>query len=130
MPYMLPDSPESYLLLLQDVERRGLAVHLDPVNMLNSPERYFNNRSFVSRCFNLLGNKIRSCHVKDTLLEHSLTLSIHETECGKGGFDIAHYCREADRINPELPMIIEHLSDIEIFRRTVHYIRKITAFED
>ncbi|MFP4444048.1 MAG: sugar phosphate isomerase/epimerase family protein [Spirochaetia bacterium] len=41
MPWMIPDSPDSYLRLLSAVNRERFAVHLDPVNMISSPRRYF-----------------------------------------------------------------------------------------
>ena len=39
MPYLLPDSPDSYLALLEAVDRERFAVHLDPVNMINTPAK-------------------------------------------------------------------------------------------
>jgi len=37
MPWAFPDSPDSYLELIKAIDRKQLAVHLDPVNMINSP---------------------------------------------------------------------------------------------
>jgi hypothetical protein len=37
MPWSPPDSPDSYLELIGAVERRQFGVHLDPVNLVNSP---------------------------------------------------------------------------------------------
>ena len=123
MPHMLPDSPVSYRELLRDVDRPGFGVHVDIVNMLISPRVYFDNRRLVRETFELLGPHIRSCHVKDAVLDHSLTVSIRETECGAGGLDLACYIREADRLDPEMPMIIEHLSDFAGYRRAIEYVR-------
>lgn len=53
MPHMLPDSPESYLQLLHDVDRRGFGVHLDAINMVSSPRIYFDSRGLIDRCFDL-----------------------------------------------------------------------------
>lgn len=47
-PYMVPYSPENYLKLLNDVNRSGFGVHLDAVNMINSPEKYFFNADFTN----------------------------------------------------------------------------------
>ncbi|MBQ4591791.1 MAG: sugar phosphate isomerase/epimerase [Clostridia bacterium] len=123
MPHMLPDSPESYAGLLRDVDRPGFGVHVDIVNMLVSPRVYYENRELVSRTFRLLGPHITSCHVKDAILDHSLTVSIRETECGQGGLDLAHYIREAEHVNPEMPMIIEHLPGLDSYRRAIDYVK-------
>jgi sugar phosphate isomerase/epimerase len=96
---------------------------VDIVNMLISPRVYFDNRRLVRETFELLGPHIRSCHVKDAVLDHSLTVSIRETECGKGELDLACYIREADRLDPEMPMIIEHLSDFAGYRRAIDHVR-------
>jgi sugar phosphate isomerase/epimerase len=47
MPYMLPDSPDSYLELIKAVDRKQFAAHLDPVNLISSPQKYFNNGAFL-----------------------------------------------------------------------------------
>ncbi len=125
MPYMLPDSPESYLQLCRDIDRRGFKVHLDVVNMISSVERYFHNSEFIAHCFSLLGSIAASCHIKDCILENKLTLSITETECGRGGVDLQRYIAEADRLNPDLPMIIEHLSDAEQYFAAIRHIRSL-----
>ncbi|MBE6891972.1 MAG: sugar phosphate isomerase/epimerase [Ruminococcaceae bacterium] len=123
MPHMIPDSPETYLKLLKDVNRNGFGVHLDVVNMITSPRVYFNNKELTERCFRLLGDYICSCHVKDSLLEHSLTVSIKEVPCGKGGFDIKYYL---DKINEKnLPAIIEHLSEEQAYRNALAYINTL-----
>ena len=126
MPHMLPDSPESYAELLRDVDRPGFGVHVDIVNLLISPRVYYNDRKLIDEMFNLLGPHICSCHLKDAVLDHSLTVSIRETECGEGGLDLAHYIKAADRISPELPMIIEHLHDLSSYRKAIAYIKGIS----
>ncbi|MBR5312558.1 MAG: sugar phosphate isomerase/epimerase [Clostridia bacterium] len=123
MPHMLPDSPESYAALLRDIDRPGFGVHLDIVNILVSPRVYYHNRELVTEAFRLLGPHVVSCHVKDAILDHSLTVSIRETECGTGGLDLAHYIREANRANPDIPMIIEHLPALEHYRRAIAYVQ-------
>ncbi len=125
MPHMWPDSPESYLRLSDDINRVGFGVHMDAVNMISSVERYFNNKEFVKRCFEMLGNITASCHVKDCILEHKLTVSILETECGNGGFDIKNYINEANKISVDMPMIIEHLSDINKYLNAVEFIKNL-----
>ncbi len=126
MPHMLPDSPASYLELIRDVDRPGFAAHVDLVNMVTSPRVFYHNRELAEETFRLLGPYIRSCHIKDAVLDHGLTVSIRETECGTGGIDLACYIREADRLDPGLPMIIEHLPALADYQRAVRYVKGLT----
>lgn len=123
MPHMIPDSPENYLRIVKDVNREGFGVHLDVVNMITSPMVYFKNRELTDRCFDLLGEYICSCHLKDALLDHSLTVSISEVPCGKGGFDIKYYLNKIEERN--LPVIIEHLETEQAYYDAIKYINKI-----
>lgn len=125
MPWMHPDSPEDYLKLMQDIDRKAFGVHMDIINMISDPKRYFFNEEFTDHTFSLLGPYIKSCHVKDVLLERHLTLSLKEVPCGQGGFNIGHYLRQIDRINKDLPVIIEHLSREEEYRKAIAYIRTL-----
>ena len=123
MPHALPDSPESYLDFIKAVNRPGLGVHMDIVNMLVSPRVYYNNRKLIKDTFDLLGPQILSCHVKDAILDHSLTVSIRETECGKGGVDLKYYIEQAEKYNPEMPMIIEHLPELNQYLDAIKYVK-------
>lgn len=123
MPHLLPDSAQSYMELIKAVDRPGFGVHLDIVNMLISPRVYFENRKLIKDTFDLLGERILSCHVKDAILDHSLTVSIRETECGMGGLDLGYYIGQAEKYNPEMPMIIEHLDELSQYLKAIEYIK-------
>lgn len=129
MPWMYPDSPDSYLELLHAVERPQFGVHLDPVNMINSPARYYHNDAFLRECFAKLGKYIRSCHAKDTLLQPRLTTHLDEVRPGAGVLDYRVYLREAHRADPDMPVLVEHLSNEEEYRLAVQYIRGVAAAE-
>ena len=73
MPWAYPDSPDSYLALLQAIDRERFAVHLDPVNLICSPQRYYSSGRLIRECFEKLGPHIKSCHAKDILLQTKLT---------------------------------------------------------
>lgn len=109
MPWMIPDSPEQYLALIQAVGKERFAVHMDVVNMINSPEKYFFNREFMDSCFLLLKGKIRACHVKDSKIGEKLTLHLAEVPCGDGNIDLKHYAELASAEDPDMPFLIEHL---------------------
>ena len=57
------DGPDSYLELLEAVDRERFAVHLDVFNWMTSPRRYFYNEEFVDECFEKLGRYVKSCHL-------------------------------------------------------------------
>jgi hypothetical protein len=61
MPWLYPDSADSYEKLLRAIDRKQFGAHFDPANLVNSPDRYYHNdiliREFVSR----LGPHIKSC---------------------------------------------------------------------
>jgi sugar phosphate isomerase/epimerase len=114
MPWMIPDSPDVYLRLLSTVDRERFAVHLDPVNMITSPRRYFESTAFLKECFTKLGPRIRSCHAKDTLLEHTLTAHLKEVPPGKGSLNYETYISLAESVDPEMPFIMEHLQPDQV----------------
>lgn len=47
MPWMYPDSLPTYLQLLDAIDRAHCAAHFDPVNWINSPQRYFGNAALI-----------------------------------------------------------------------------------
>ena len=123
MPWMLPDSPEKYLQLIKDVDRKGFAVHLDFVNMINCPERYLRSNEFIKHCFDLLGPYIRSIHAKDVLMEQAYTTLIHETIPGKGTLDHRYIMKLAEKLGPDTPVFVEHMSGYETYKEAAAYLR-------
>jgi sugar phosphate isomerase/epimerase len=106
---MYPDSVESHLALLQAIDRPQFAVHFDLVNLICSPQRYYNNAHLVREFFEKLGAFIKSCHAKDVQIKTSLTVHLEEVRAGLGEFDYPAFFRAAYQVNPDLPLIIEHL---------------------
>ncbi len=124
MPHMVPDSPEAYLKLIGDVDREGFGVHMDAVNMVSSPQIYFNNGDFIERAFSLLGKYTASCHIKDCVITHALPVSIKEVFIGEGGFDVARFLRCADAVSSDMPVIIEHLNNAELYFRAIEILAR------
>lgn len=125
MPWMYPDSADSYLALLRAIDRERFAVHVDLVNVVNSPRRYYDNTSLIREWFSKLGPYIRSCHAKDTLLSTKLTTHLDEVRPGLGNLDYRTLLVEMERVDPELTLMIEHLHDPEDYRLSADYIRGI-----
>ena len=122
MPWMIPSGPDEYLQLLADVGRSGFGVHLDVVNMINNPERYFFNDRFLDECFGKLKGRILSCHLKDVVLRDEYTFQLRECACGEGTLDINRYISLASEEDPCMPMIIEHLDSDSEYVRSVEYV--------
>ena len=129
MPWMYPDSPQSYLRLLQAVDRPGFGVHLDPVNLVCSPQRYYGNAELIRECIEKLGPHIRSCHAKDILLAGRLTTHLDEVRPGLGGLDYAVFLRELARLPGEVPLMLEHLATAEDYDLAARHIRQVAARE-
>ncbi|MFW5868800.1 MAG: sugar phosphate isomerase/epimerase family protein [Armatimonadota bacterium] len=129
MPWLYPDSARSYLDLLQAIDRPRFAVHLDPVNLVNCPERYYHSGAMIEECFTLLGPHIKSCHAKDIVLEDELTLHMGECRPGAGNLDWRTYVRELGRLDEDIPLMIEHLSDPSEVRAAAAHIRNIAQVE-
>lgn len=124
MPWMIPSSPDECLRLLEDVDRPEFATHLDVVNMITSPQRYFFNDDFLRECFSKLKGTIVSCHLKDIRLKEEYTFQLEESACGEGSLDLELYASLASAENPYMPMIIEHLETDQEYFDSVRYVRE------
>lgn len=123
MPFMLPDSPDSYLELINAIGRDRFAVHLDPVNMISNPRRYFNNAEFLRECFSKLGPYIKSVHAKDIIIMPELTVHLEERRPGIGSLNYAVFLQEMSKLK-DIPMMMEHLDKQEEYLLAAEYIRK------
>ena len=130
MPWIFPDSPDSYLRLIDAVDRSQFAVHLDIVNMINSPRRCFFSAQFTDECFSKLGPFIKSCHVKDTIIHDSLTVHLEETAPGQGMFDFSALFRGMKGLADDTPLMLEHLQTMEEYRAAASHLRSAAAAMD
>ena len=122
MPWMIPSGPQDYRILIDEVERDGFGVHLDFINMVTGPDRYFCMNEFMDEVFETLGDRICSVHLKDIRLLEDYTFMLKECACGEGVMDIKRYLECVNGINPELPVIIEHLASDEQYRNSFRYV--------
>jgi sugar phosphate isomerase/epimerase len=127
MPWMYPDSVESYLRLIQAIDRPAFAVHLDPVNLICSPQRYFGNADLIRDCFAQLGPWIKSVHAKDITLSTRLTVHLDEVRPGLGGLDYRTFLTEMNRLDPDTPFMLEHLPKEEEYIASAAYVRAIAS---
>lgn len=127
MPWAYPNSVESYLQLIQAIDRPQFGVHLDPVNLVCSPQHYFDNAALLRHCFSTLGPHIRSCHAKDIALAPRLTVHLDEVRPGLGHLDYAVYLRELANLEGEVPLMLEHLPDAQEYLLAAAYLRSIAT---
>jgi sugar phosphate isomerase/epimerase len=125
MPWIFPDSADSYFQLIKAIDRAHFAAHLDPVNLICSPQIYFNNTALIEQCFALLGPYIKSCHAKDILLASKLTVHLDEVRPGLGALDYRTLLRECRRL--DVPLMLEHLPDAEEYQLAAQYVRGVGA---
>jgi sugar phosphate isomerase/epimerase len=123
MQWTYPDSPDRYLQLIHAIDRERCAVHLDPVNIVNSPERYFHNDVLIRECFAKLGSHIRSCHAKDVILHNKALVHLDEVRPGLGKLRYDVYLAELNKLDPDTPLMLEHLPTAEEYVLAADYIR-------
>ena len=121
MPWMIPTGPDEYLRLIGDVDRKAFGVHMDLINMVNCPQRYFFAEEFMEECFSKLKGRILSCHIKDVLLLNEFTFQLRECACGEGTLPLEKYAQLTTAENPDMPMIIEHLHSDEEYLQSLSY---------
>ncbi len=125
MPWAFPYSVDSYLRLINAIDRKGFAVHLDPVNLVVSPEIYFNNAEMIKDCFARLGPFIRSCHAKDIILREEIyTPHLDEVRAGLGKLNYDVFLNELSKLQ-DVPLMLEHLNTQEEYQSAADYIREV-----
>jgi sugar phosphate isomerase/epimerase len=125
MPWMFPDSPDSYLALLKAIDRPQCAAHLDPVNLVNCPARFFQTGALLRECFTKLGPWIKSCHAKDIALRDQLTVHLDEVRPGTGGLDYRVFLQELNKLHPDTPLMLEHLHTETEYVQAADHIRSV-----
>jgi sugar phosphate isomerase/epimerase len=113
------------LELVRAIDRPRFAVHLDPVNMVSSPRRYYDTASLLRSCFEQLGPFIKSCHAKDIRLRDDLTVHLEEVRPGLGVLDYPVYLGMLSRLDADTPLMLEHLPSEEEYDRAAAFIRGV-----
>ena len=127
MPWSLPDSVDSYLALLEAIDRPQFAVHLDFTNLINTPAKFYDHAGLIRDCVDRLGPHVRSVHTKDLVLGPDLTVHLDERRPGLGALDYRTVLTELDRLEPDTPVLVEHLPSDEEYRAAVAYVRSVAS---
>jgi len=126
MQWTLPDSADSYLELIQAVDRKEFGVHLDPTNLINSPRRFYDTSAVIRECVEKLGPHIASCHAKDVALNLTdAIVHLSETRIGTGNLDYATYLECLDSLGRDVPLMLEHLRTPEEYQAAVDEVRRV-----
>lgn len=121
MPWMYPDTADSYLELIKAIDRKGFAAHLDPVNIICSPQLYYRNGEVIREWFDKLGSSIRSCHAKDTRMSGKLTVHLDECRPGTGALDYKAYLECLSKLDDRVCLMLEHMTEeIDYVEATKH----------
>ena len=125
MPWMFPHDQGSYLNLIHAISRERFAVHLDIVNIVKSPARYYNTADLINSCFKKLGKYIKSIHVKDISMSQEMTVHLSEVISGKGNFDHKCLIDSVRKTDENIPLMLEHLSTKEEYTEAGDYIKSL-----
>lgn len=117
MGWAIPHTPDAYLKLLKAVDRPAFAVHLDPCNLINSPEKFYDTTALLNECFDKLGPHIVSCHAKDLTWDVEMNLHFREVTVGTGTIDFGTYLKRLAALG-DVPLMIEHMANAEEYDRS------------
>ena len=124
MGWSLPDGPDSYLKFIKAIDRPAFGAHIDMANIINSPERYYNNTALIKETFQKLGRWIVSVHAKDV---HGKDVHLAETMPGRGGLDYTAYLRSVTALPREVPFLLEHLRTPEEYDEARQFVMNKAA---
>jgi sugar phosphate isomerase/epimerase len=125
MGWCQPSGPDEYVELIKAVDRKAFAVHLDVCNVINSPERMYNNAAVIRDCFAKLGRWIVSCHAKDVAWEVELQVHLKEVIPGRGQVDYKTYLTELSKLSVDAPLMLEHLKTADEYAEGRGYIQGV-----
>ncbi len=124
MPWSIPDGPDSYLQLIKAVDRPAFGVHLDVCNVINSPQRFYDNQAVIKECFAKLGRWVISCHAKDLAWIPEFNVHFAEVIPGRGEVDYTTYLLELTKLPVDAPLMLEHLKTAEEYDEGRGYVQK------
>ena len=125
MPWMYPHNQRCYLNLIHAIYRERFAVHLDIVNIIKSPVRYYDIANIIKSCFKKLGKYVKSVHVKDIFMSQEMTTHLTEIIPGKGNFDHKCLIESVRKLNEDIPLMLEHLATKEEYIEAGEYIKSL-----
>jgi sugar phosphate isomerase/epimerase len=123
VPDIFPHSCDSYLDLLKAVNRKGFGVHFDLANVTTTPYLCYRNAELIQECAAKLGPHIKSCHAKDVEVVKGMVVHINETRPGLGCLDYPTLIRTMNQLDPDMPLMMEHLANNREYQLAADYIQ-------
>ncbi len=122
MGWSLPNNADSCLKFIKAIDRPAFAAHIDIANIINSPERFYQNTQLINDTFKKLGKWVVSCHAKDVV---GKDVHFAETMPGRGGMDYVTYLRNVTALPRTVPLMLEHLRTPQEYDEARLFIIKI-----
>lgn len=127
MPWLYPDSTASYVRLVEAIDRPSFAVHFDPVNLISSPQLFFNHTALIQQFVSALGSHIKCVHIKDIVLRPTLTTHLDEVRPGAGTLNYPALLQTLHSLGLDLPLMLEHMTDPNDYVLAAAFVRQTAA---
>lgn len=127
MPWVFPDSTESYVELIQAIDEPMFGAHLDIVNMIVSPRLFFDNANFSRHCVETLRPWLVGVHIKDMSLRSDLTVHLDERVPGDGDLDLGAMLAALATLPIGTPVLLEHMHSEADYARASQHVRSLAA---
>lgn len=123
------DSTKEIKRMVDAVNDKRFGVHLDLVNLLNCPRRYWRSLDVAKEFIDTLGEHIVSAHVKDVWMNQGINddLEFHEVPAGNGQVDIAGCMKLLSQLPQDIPYMMEHLKTEEEYNDVSVYLRRLAS---
>ncbi len=123
------DTTKEIKRMVDAINDDRFGVHLDLVNLLNCPRRYWRSYDVAKEFIDTLGEHLVSCHVKDVWMNQGVNddLEFHEVPAGQGQVDIAGCMKLLSALPGEIPYMMEHLTSEEQYTQVCGYLRGLAA---
>ena len=127
MQWVFPETADSYVRLIKAIDRPQFAAHLDPANLISSPQLFYKSGDLIGECFKKLGPYIKSCHAKDLSMTAEAGLHIYEVQPGLGEMDYRAFISELAKLDPDTPLMLEHLKTEAEYAAGAKYVRGVMS---
>lgn len=124
--------PQSIRSLIDAVDRSGLGVHMDVMNM-HSIQDIYQSGQLIDEAFDLLADDVVAVHAKDIRWnDHSppKLLQLEEVKPEEGSMDYDRYIQRIDELPADIAVFTEHWENDEDFVETIQRLHDIAERND
>jgi len=121
----VPDSADSYLELVRAIDRERFAVHLDVVNLVCSPQRYFANAALNPRVRGEAWPTDQELPCQGYRAGRSAYGASGRGAAGAGRDGLSCTAAGAEHAGPRLPLMLEHLQNEPEYDQAASYVRSV-----